>query len=155
MTEKIALFLLDNQKYFALKTCDIQRIEPAVALVTVPDMPPEMIGYINVHGNYGAVFDLNILFGSNPAETIPSDFVILFTISEHSFAGIQVHELPEILDAEISLIDNSSHDQFAGIANTGSQMALILSPSYFENTKLPPIPSELFDQLIISENKRI
>jgi len=72
----IVVFLVDGQRY-ALPLSAVDRAVRAVAVTPLPEMPPQVLGAINVHGRVLPVISLRRWLGRPDRETRPEDELLI------------------------------------------------------------------------------
>lgn len=115
-----------------MNATNISRIIPMVALVTPPDTPSEIEGFLNMGGKYGTVFNLWNLLSVTPPPVSVHDYLVVFTCPEEScFGAFRIDRLPTIINGDIITHPAINETIFAGCANTLDGQLLILKPAFF------------------------
>ena len=110
----------------------ISRIIPMVALVTPPDTPSEIEGFLNIGGDYGSAFNLWHLLSVDTPPMSVHDYLVVFSCPEETcFGAFRIDSLPAIITGDIIAHPSINETIFAGCANTNEGQLLILKPAFF------------------------
>jgi purine-binding chemotaxis protein CheW len=125
---RLAVFTLGDQ-HLALPITRVERVVRAVSVTPTPDMPPIVLGLINVHGRIIPVIDLRPMLGISERPVEPSDYFLIAQSPVHTIALLAetLGEVLECTDADIqeapAILPGLSH--ISGAMKHGEEMILI------------------------------
>lgn len=104
--QPILTFSLDEQRY-ALFIENVVEVASMVAMITVNDERPMVVGAINRHGNVLPMFDLRLIMGQNMH---PIDANSVFIVAQHQGrqAGLVVTEVHQVMHIQTDQIRKSN-----------------------------------------------
>ncbi len=115
---------------------DVERVLRAVALVTIPDMPPYLEGLLNLRGEAIPVIDLHYRLSIPVRPLDPEDF---FIILRHSAGKIAVRSI------KTPVLKEPENDYSAGLVTYGACPELLTGIVKIDGAPVPVYnPEKLF-----------
>lgn len=99
MDIKSYLILNLHQTRYAIAAESISEIFLLPEITLVPEAPPDIVGMINLHGQFVPVMHLDLRFGRQGAQCQPSDSVIIVEAQDLK-VGIIVHQVETVNDID-------------------------------------------------------
>ena len=136
--EKIPyLIFKQHDSFYGVEAFAVQEIFLLPELTPIAESPDEIVGAINVRGEFLSVMDLNLRFGSQSDDFMITDSVITIS-AEDSQIGIIVNEVKEVLMIEENAIKSKlsykrelptkSHHFIRGILQIDEGLVMLLDP---------------------------
>ena len=136
--EKIPyLIFKQHDSFYGVEALAVQEIFLLPELTPIAESPDEIVGAINVRGEFLSVMDLNLRFGYQSDDYMITDSVITIS-AEDSHIGIIVNEVKEVLMIEENTIKSTlsykrewptkSHHFIRGILQIDDGLVMILDP---------------------------
>ncbi|MBI5179754.1 MAG: purine-binding chemotaxis protein CheW [Nitrospinae bacterium] len=111
---KYLTFVLGHEEY-GLEILKVREIMGVVEITSVPQMPHDVKGVINLRGTVIPIVDLRLKFGLAPREYDKETCIIVVNVA-HALMGIVVDTVSEVLDIAGKDIDEPP--QFGGTVDT-------------------------------------
>ena len=123
---------------FGFDVKDILYIVPAAALIKHPGQADYILGYVNLSGTFGPVFDIDsfLMPGSSMTEILPEHYYLFFTPIQAQLAAIRLKTMPEFHKGDIIGIENWQNAELFQIARFEQNSAMLLSPTIFLDTHM-------------------
>jgi chemotaxis signal transduction protein len=131
MMAPLVTFSLAGRTY-CLPVSAVQEVLRIVAMAPLPDVPPEVLGAINVRGTPTLVFDLRQRFGLPHREPGPSSPLLLVRIGDAHLAVL--------VDRVNGVAHTDTAPDAAGLVRIGDELVVLLSP---DNLPTAPVLSLL------------
>ena len=127
------VFFEINQKKYGFETKDILHVEPAVAVVKDPGMPESILGYVNVGGVFGPVYDLvQIMHKDQPVVNIqPEHYFLILTNDDNQIAAIRLLDVPSFENCDIIEFERSNNQNPLRVARLKDDMVMLLTSETF------------------------
>lgn len=108
---QIIIFTLGD-KYYALKTENVEEISKNMVVTKVPNSPTWVEGITNLRGNVVTLINLSKLLQQEDDMCYNN---IIIVHNDEEMAGILVKDVMEVVDIEEKDIQNMNHDPLDGI----------------------------------------
>jgi purine-binding chemotaxis protein CheW len=136
--EKIPyLIFQQHDSFYGVEALAVQEIFLLPELTPIAESPDDIVGAINVRGEFLSVMDLNLRFGYQSDDYMITDSVIIIS-AEDSQIGIIVNEVQEVLMIEENAIKSKlsyrrelptkSHHFIRGILQIDDGLVMVLDP---------------------------
>ena len=145
--EKLIAFVLDDQRY-ALYLQAVERVIRAVAITSLPEVPENILGLINIHGRIVPVYNARKRFALPEKNSTVNDRIILAHTKSRSVALVADKVLGVIEPAEGQQTQfdeiTPGMELFAGVIKLDDGMLLIHDLDRF----LSPVEEKSLSQAI-------
>ena len=158
-TVALLTFTVDGQTY-GLSAPDIVHIIEMVAITHLPNLPPAIAGFINVHGKTVPVLDMRQLFGLSPRPySLRTPIILVNFTGNKRMLGLVVDtveevvsvpsenpDITEMLPPELSKTVRDNASYLAGTARIGPQFILAVNVKTLLNPKQQTYLSQALTQ---------
>ncbi len=118
-------FRLGDQ-VFALGVENVHEVQRMVALHSVPGLPPEVLGVIDVHGQIVPVLDLRQRLGMESKTPTPASPMLIMNSQGHTLAAL-VDQVEGVVRHEGTLPIGAGWDCVRGVIDLEGQITVVLN----------------------------
>ena len=130
--EQYVIFRL-NAEHYGVDILSVQEIIRPPKITKLPNLPPHVLGVVNLRGNIIPIVDLKARFRLENSRSDDEQRVIVLRIDE-KLMGIQVDEVQEVLRLKTDQVEQAAdicttvdREFVAGIAKLEDRLVILLS----------------------------
>lgn len=139
-------------QWYAVDVMTVFEVSNMVAISAVPDMPPAILGMVNIRGEVVPIVDLRLRFHTSNRHVELTTPIIFLRHAEVGTYGIVVDDVDDVINLKPNAISQTSLTQRAkhimGLTDVNGRLIMLLDPkelilSSLEGQSLEILPSEL------------
>lgn len=119
-----------GEMQLALEIEHVLSVEPVLPITPVPDVPPCLVGVVNLRGNIIAVVDLAQIYGQTAGNSHESDSILMVSVGGHTCGLLTAHtgDVYEVSDTEIvpPLPTPAGPQLFRGLIDLNGQLVGVI-----------------------------